>query len=959
MRKTTFLIFVFLLISSFYVSAEYKYNPLVWKGLDYYEAGTGGVAWNLTGSNYLYNCTGSLCWNESKGNNTYLLRVNEGSLDVNSSDYWDSYDAPSDIQDLLVIPCGNISGATSDLCTITDTTIGNCSVPGSCGSLAYLDYANQGNLNISGYYAGQPLDGSIGSGVIWSGDIDSEGNVNLSINSLNITYPDMVVRLARTDNLVKYCNITSDTITLSENSHLVFYVDNTCTVKNTSFNNYITTALSPGGIADIFNAYAVNGSVEMSKGATVKNKETIKTRKVIFRTAHLRVHSGMNLDFNTVFPELYQYSGEYLYVKTLVNTLARNSSVNGIRLVSHINGTWGYVEQTGINLTHCDNTTDLIQCPTNKYRRYVIYTIGEENTTRLYQLAPLTTDTTYNNVGDCLDLVDNPISYTLPSMHEYLAVPTYVYCGLRDANSWDDAWIDIRGGVVTHGAMPDLGNYLSYDGLTQNWNQGDYNLTSTNSWFLGKINWSNIQNKLITSVNDVYLYLSSSTLFFNESKLNNTIRSFNSSWDYTVDTVWGLGDDYLYNCTGSLCLNESLLNSTIDSRDSDTTYSAGSYLYLSGTEFNVNETELNSTIDARDTDTNTWWGIDLADFINNSNTLELNWTTINSTIDARDDDTTYGCSDWAGCSDDSLWDADKLDGQDGSYYLDDTTIGNCSVSNSCSNILYESELDTFSELNNQIGDATLLNKSFADNTYLDNTDSQTLSFSGDNISISGGNEINISSIDTTIGNCSVDQSCPNILYDAGDTASGNYTFGGALFIDDTNNRVGVNTTTPVSTFEIIGDLTIGDGYNDTADVWSNSSYLLFDAQTDDGDTGGYIREEAHPEWEGLYLMLGGYLDEGSGREFYPGMAIEARGDFIILLSDYISFDSLTDCDTIDTDEYGFLSCGTDADTHLSEDQVEAYVFDDDNTDNFNLSTYNISTVHCIVFDNGGKIGNCG
>jgi len=35
-----------------------------------------------------------------------------------------------------------------------------------------------------------------------------------------------------------------------------------------------------------------------------------------------------------------------------------------------------------------------------------------------------------------------------------------------------------------------------------------------------------------------------------------------------------------------------------------------------------------------------------------------------------DIDTTYACSDWAACTDDSLWDANKLDGQVGSYYDD-------------------------------------------------------------------------------------------------------------------------------------------------------------------------------------------------------------------------------------------------------------------------------------------------
>ncbi len=662
---------------------------------------------------------------------------------------------------LLLILCLSlipilIFAADGDPTEFGNSTVTTVWLGGSAGNINAT-----GNISIKGYYFGQPLDGSIGSGVIWCSNIDNEGNVNLSINVLNITYPDLVVRLVRTDNVIKYCNISSDNVTMPENTHLVFYVDSSCTVKNTSFQNYVATDLSPGGIADIFNAYAVNGSVEMFKGATVKNKEDIKTRKVMFRTSHLRVHSGMNLDFNTVFPEIYQYSGEYLYVKTIVNTQARNSSNDSIRLVSHIGGSWDYVEQTGINLTHCDDTTDLIQCPTNKYRRYVIYTIGKDSTTQLYQLAPLTSDPTYNNVGECLDIVDNPISYTLPSEHEYLAVPTYVYCGLRDANTWDDGWIDIRGGVVTHGAVQDLTNYLSYDGLTQNWNQGDYNFTNTNSWFLGKINWSNIQNKLITSINNVYLYLSGSTLFFNESKLNSTIRSFNSSWNYTVDT----------------------------------------------------------------------------------------------------------------------------------------TIGNCSVDQSCPNILYESELDTFSELDNQISDATLLNKTFADNTYLDNTDSQTLSFSGDNISISGGNEINISSIDTTIGNCSVAQSCSEILYDgnASDFLASDVSWGGDLG---------------------------GTGSNPTVD------------------------DDSHSHTKSTITI--------SGENITAGTINDDRLDFT--LADAVADGGCTDCITetmVDDDGSGECASGkicTGGHDHPADEIIPA---------NMNLNNYNISTVRCIVFDNGGKIGNCG
>ena len=36
-------------------------------------------------------------------------------------------------------------------------------------------------------------------------------------------------------------------------------------------------------------------------------------------------------------------------------------------------------------------------------------------------------------------------------------------------------------------------DFIEYSGLTQNWNQGAYNFTNPDSWFLGKVNWSSIQ----------------------------------------------------------------------------------------------------------------------------------------------------------------------------------------------------------------------------------------------------------------------------------------------------------------------------------------------------------------------------------------------------------------------------------------------------------------------------------
>ena len=96
-----------------------------------------------------------------------------------------------------------------------------------------------------------------------------------------------------------------------------------------------------------------------------------------------------------------------------------------------------------------------------------------------------------------------------------------------------------------------------------------------------------------------------------------------------------------------------------------------------------------------------------------------------------DDDTTYTCYDWTACSDDSLWDADKLDGEDGAYYLDNTDTNAstaCAVNEyldgegNCVDVITEAELDTFSELDTQIADSIIVNQTYGNATYLDNSD---------------------------------------------------------------------------------------------------------------------------------------------------------------------------------------------------------------------------------------------
>lgn len=67
--------------------------------------------------------------------------------------------------------------------------------------------------------------------------------------------------------------------------------------------------------------------------------------------------------------------------------------------------------------------------------------------------------------------------------------------------------------------------------------------------------------------------------------------------DVDTDTQKTTSGPYLYNNTNTIFFNETKLNQTIDSRDSDTTYTAGSNLTLVGTEFSLNANAVRQWLD--------------------------------------------------------------------------------------------------------------------------------------------------------------------------------------------------------------------------------------------------------------------------------------------------------------------------------------------------------------------------
>jgi len=217
---------------------------------------------------------------------------------------------------------------------------------------------NSENITATGYFFGQPIEGYLGSGIIWAEEVNANGNLNVShVSGLDVDYPGFVMRLVKTDNSVKYCNISGNTVTVPDDTHSVYYIDSDCNVQHTSIQNYIDTDLSPGGLADFFNVVSDSGTVGIIEGAGLMNKEDIKIRKNTFKLSSLNVISGLSLT-QEGFPNISIEGGEYSYINEIFEASPQNTS-NGdtIILLYRQGGSWTHESQTGLNLTWCDDGT--------------------------------------------------------------------------------------------------------------------------------------------------------------------------------------------------------------------------------------------------------------------------------------------------------------------------------------------------------------------------------------------------------------------------------------------------------------------------------------------------------------------------------------------------------------------------------------------------------------------------
>ena len=369
---------------------------------------------------------------------------------------------------------------------------------------------SEGNLTANNIF-GQPVDGGIGSGVLWSSNYKIKcGCVNITTGTgLNVSYPNMQIRIWNLGSEITLCDISGATIEVPDDAHTVYYVDSSCSVISDSWLNYFDQNLNPSNYARIFDVYSYGGEIGLVKGASLIGMADRKRKYNSINcgtSEHLGICAGIDVT-EDIFPIINQTSGSYVYVDTEHTSSARKSDVNGIHIVTHSGGAWTHINQSHMNLTHCDDGSDYVVCSNDKFRRYIVYTIGFGNEhTTIHQLAPLDSEY-YNNLGDCMNLENNPLSYTLPSVEKGVAVVHHLYCGARDDTSWFEGWIDLRVGKNGFGAFPDLTAFVQKTGdtMTGNLSLPNHNVSADyfhgngtglfnilTSVLVGIIDWTNI-----------------------------------------------------------------------------------------------------------------------------------------------------------------------------------------------------------------------------------------------------------------------------------------------------------------------------------------------------------------------------------------------------------------------------------------------------------------------------------
>jgi hypothetical protein len=398
------------------------------------------------------------------------------------------------------------------------------------------------NLTVGGYLYGQPLLGMLGSGIISSIQTNALSEINVSCSGLTCSYNSFIVRLnSETSNTnSKYCEIPAGTKVASNNQHNVFYVDSNCVVQVTSITSWFDTLILQGLQWDFANMVCYANSCEVINGIGLEQRRMLKQRIINFNKNHLSITEGFSKTTG-VFPAFTIANGKYIYLMDVVQASSKTTGIaNSIEIIIP-NGTttsWQMSDQTNINYTTCQNSTNSFLCTnTNKYRRLFLFMVGWNDsidTSGLHQLLP-SESVTYSTESACLDTVSNPITYTLPSFYSKVAVPLWAYCIRPSDTGWSSTgWIDLRTVKVGSATAISTTAFVPYLGAISNVNLGSYNITASN--FIGNINASYVENvPWITSY----------------------IDTFNSTEDFTR-----INRLYFYNITNPLKFNNNITNIT-------------------------------------------------------------------------------------------------------------------------------------------------------------------------------------------------------------------------------------------------------------------------------------------------------------------------------------------------------------------------------------------------------------
>lgn len=357
-------------------------------------------------------------------------------------------------------------------------------------------------VNTNSYLMGQPLLGMMGSGLISSvSDTGTKtSSINVTCTGLNCSYNNFSMRIMQGNalNYATYCNIPNGSYVVTDNVFTTLYVDSNCTIQATTYDTWFTTTMQTGGKWDFAYVLAQNGAVEIFDAISLEQRRLMKLRTLNYYFQQSKVISGFNFQPNTTRYSFNITAGKTVFGMDVVDVNLHQTinATNHIEVVGH-NGsasTWQFNDNIILNVTHCDNGTNVSTCTGNNYRRHFIFVIGFDDSVRtseLHQLYALE-GTTYGSVATCIDTTTNPITYTIPDQYKGAAVMLYAYCARRtDTNFLAANIIDLRSvktGLATGGT--DISNLVPYTGAVSNLNMGSLNVTA--GTFIGSIPYTNI-----------------------------------------------------------------------------------------------------------------------------------------------------------------------------------------------------------------------------------------------------------------------------------------------------------------------------------------------------------------------------------------------------------------------------------------------------------------------------------